>query len=596
MMRLFRSIALMLALAVPSASRALTADVSVDAKLSHRVAEIGAPMQLEIQVTGGEVDGREPAIKVDGLDINFLGPSHSRRVEINNGRMSSAVDTTYVYQVTAEREGDFTIPAVEFQVNGKAYRTQPIALKVKKSGTRNGDAASAIAFAEIDVEKKSAFVGEVVPVEVRLYLKAGVRAEISSAIEIAGDGFTVQKAPEPKQQSEMRDGTEYNVFTYRTVMTPSKAGKLTVGPVEIPFVAQVPRPEQRRLRSFGGTVFEDFFDSLGGYSERRRFNAKAPAVEINVKPLPADGRPKSFAGAIGHFSFQGEGAPTKLKVGDPVTMKLKVSGTGNFDRVTTPSMETEKGWQAYDASERFEPLDPLKTTGSKTFELPIVPDGPHQETPVFAFAYFDPKTEKYVTLRTKPQALTIEGVAAAPAPTKPEIASVAPPEPPKAESKPATDLLGLRYEVGIIRSFSPLYARREFWLFQGVPAAGLLALLAVRLMRRDPRRAQHAVLEKQRNEAWRQLRSDENPAEFWEHAARMVQLDTAIVSGVEAGGVDVDVIRRVRKLDPETMAVVDEIFERRSALLFAGRGALEGQLTAGQRTRILAALEKLGHQ
>jgi hypothetical protein len=593
MTRPLRSIVLLLLLlAMPLRVVALTADVSVDAKMSHRVSEVGAPMQLEIQVSGGEVDEGAPVVKADGLDINFVGPSHSRRIEIINGRMKSSVDTTYVYQVTAEREGDFTIPAVSLKIDGKTYNTRPIALKIQKGSARGGGAASAIAFAEIDVEKKTACVGEAIPVEVRLYIRAGVRPEVSAMIEIPGDGFTVQKTPEPRQQSEMRDGNEYAVFTYRTIITPSKAGKLSIGPSEIPFVAQVPRPRESRLRSFGGTVFEDIFD----FAERRRYNAKAPAVELEVKPLPTEGRPQNFSGAVGHFSFQGEGSPTRLKVGDPVTMRLKVSGTGNFDRMTAPKMENDKGWQAYDASEKFEPVDSLKTTGTKTFELPIVPDGPHRETPTFAFAYFDPKAEKYVTLRSKPQALMIEGAAVAPVPTKPEIVSTAPQEPPKTEAKPATDLLGLSYELGAVRTFSPLYARREFWLLQAIPAFGVLALLAGRLLRRDPRRAQHAALERQRAEVWKQLRSDGNPAEFWEHAARVVQLDTAIATGVEPAGVDADVVKRVRSVDPETMIAIEEIFERRGALLFAGRGAFEGQLTSEQRNRIVATLEKLGRR
>jgi hypothetical protein len=591
-----RSIALLfLLLGMPLRMHALTAEISVDAKMSHRVSEVGAPMQLEIQVTGGEVDEGVPDIKVDGLDINFVGPSRSRRIEIINGRMKSSVDTTYVYQVTAEREGDFTIPAVTLKIGGKSYNSRPIALKVQKGSAGGGGAASAIAFAEIDVKKKTAYVGEVVPVEVRLYIKAGVRAEVSAAVDISGDGFAVQKAPEPQQQIEMRDGNEYNVFTYRTVMTPSKAGKLSVGPAEIPFVGQVPSPRQRRLGSFGGQTFDldDFFGGMGGFAERRRFNAKAPAVEIDIKPLPAEGRPNNFSGAVGNFGFHGEGSPTRLKVGDPITMRLKVSGTGNFDRMTAPKLEDDKGWQAYDASEKFEPVDPLRTTGTKTFEIPIVPDGPHRATPTFAFAYFDPKAEKYVTLRSKPQALMIEGVPVALTPPKLEIVSTAPDEPAKSEPKPATDLLGLRYEVGAVRSFSPVYARLEFWLLQAIPAFGILALLAGRLLRRDPRRAQHAALERQRAEVWKQLRSDGNPAEFWEHAARFVQLDTAVATGVEPAGVDADVVKRVRSVDPETMIAIEEVFDRRGALLFAGRGTYEGQLNSEQRNRIVAALGKL---
>jgi hypothetical protein len=52
-------------------------------------------------------------------------------------------------------------------------------------------------------------------------------------------------------------------------------------------------------------------------------------------------------------------------------------------------------------------------------------------------------------------------------------------------------------------------------------------------------------------------------------------------------------VKRVRALDPETVVGIEEIFERRGALLFAGRGASEGQFTSEQRSRILATLEKL---
>src|SRR5262245_46365797 len=105
MMRSLRTFILFLAvLGMPLTLLAVTAEVSVDANLSHRVTEVGAPMQLEIQVSGGEVEDGAPDVKVNGLEINFVGPSRSSRFEVINGRMRSSVDTTYVYQVTAARE------------------------------------------------------------------------------------------------------------------------------------------------------------------------------------------------------------------------------------------------------------------------------------------------------------------------------------------------------------------------------------------------------------------------------------------------------------------------------------------------------------
>ena len=62
-------------------------------------------------------------------------------------------------------------------------------------------------------------------------------------------------------------------------------------------------------------------------------------------------------------------------------------------------------------------------------------------------------------------------------------------------------------------------------------------------------------------------------------------------SGVEPGSVDSTVIARTRSLDPELMRRVDEIFEARGALLFAG-GSGASDVNSGDRARVLQTLEQ----
>ena len=570
-------------------------DVSVRATLSHRSAEVGEPVQLQISVSGPSKRANPPEVNVDGLDVRYFGPSSSQQIQMINGQITRQVTTTHVYQVTAKRAGEFTIPALTVDVDGKACMTQPVVLKAEKaSGGGSGD-DDRIAFAEIDVSKHIAYVGEVVPAELNLYIDARVPSELEQMPELKGEGFTKQKMPQPRQQNARKDGRDWRVVAFRTAITPGKAGRITIGPNEISLIAQVPQKRPRRgPRDPFGSLFDDPF--FGGVmAERRRYEIVAPEVVMDVKPLPAEGRPADFSGAVGQFKFTAEGSPARAKIGDPVTMKMKVTGTGNFDRMQSPAMIDPKGWHAYPASDSFEATDDLKITGTKTFEMPVVPEVAHREMPQFRFAFFDPEQGKYVTLTSAPAPLVVDGAPPpAPAPVPPAANEPKPEAPRPAAATPApTDILGLRYERGrAVSSFAPLYAQRGFLLAQLVPLALAGALLGARFLRRDSRAVRVAGLRRERDRLWQKLRGDTGASEFYDLAARLVQVDTALAADLEPASIDAAAARRSRALDDETSAGLDEIFNARAELLYAGSGPDRGAITADDRRRVLGTLER----
>jgi hypothetical protein len=559
------------------------ADVSVNAQLSHRAAEVGAAVQLQIEVKNGNRTD-PPDVSVEGLSIRYEGSPRSQRVEWINGRVSQEIQTTHIYQVTPKREGDFTIPAITVQVDGQTYRTQPVALKVQKGAPDAGNASGeAKAFAEIEVKNKSAYVGEAVPVEVRLYVDERARLEdVTHMPELTSDAFTTQKFPRFTTQKETRDGRSYNVIVFRTVMTPSKAGKLTIGPCDIPFIAQKPRNRPKQRRSVFDSIFgnDDFFDPSGIFGERQRYNAQAPAIEFEVKPLPSEGRPRDFAGAVGQFHFEAESGARRVKVGEPITMKMRVTGEGNFDRVQAPALADAEGWQTYEASENFEPKDELKTSGTKTFEQQVVPEAVHTTLPRYMFSYFDPEQRKYVTLTSKGEPLTIEGAPAPVAAVTSEPIAVTP-----APAKAIEDIVGLQRELGARRDFIPLHRRAGFWIANGMAALAFAGLVGSRLLRTDPTKARAANLRHERDALLRGVRGGK---EVWENAMRAVQIETALATGVDPACVDAEMARRVHAKDA---AAIDEIFEARGALVFAGGASSE--VTTEQRARVVKTLEAL---
>jgi hypothetical protein len=151
----------------------------------------------------------------------------------------------------------------------------------------------------------------------------------------------------------------------------------------------------------------------------------------------------------------------------------------------------------------------------------------------------------------------------------------------------------LRYDFGTPRStFAPLFARRIFWLAQLAPLALLSALVGARFLRRDARASRIGALQRERDRLWQQLRQDNSGPDFYETAARLVQVDTALRTGVEPAIVDAAAARRGRALDDETAGQIEEIFNARAELLYAGSGPPPATLSQADRTRILAALDR----
>ena len=89
-------------------------------------------------------------------------------------------------------------------------------------------------------------------------------------------------------------------------------------------------------------------------------------------------------------------------IGDPITVKMNIKGTGNFDRVSTPLLQVGKDWKTYRPSASFKAASGAGYRGEKSFEQAVIPmNGSIKAVPPVTFAYFDTEKEKYVTLKTK---------------------------------------------------------------------------------------------------------------------------------------------------------------------------------------------------
>ncbi len=581
---------------------AQAADVSVKASLSRSVTVIGEPVQFQIRIINAKRALDPPDVAADGLDIRHVGPSTSSVMRLDQNGFHSETTTVQVYQVTAAKNGTFTIPPVEVDVDGRKYKTEPVTLTVQASAVEDAARPQAQGKSELIIAKQTAYVGELIPVELRLYMDARVRSQVVAMPEISGEGFTKQKMPEPRRPERVtKDGREYDVLIFKTAITPGKAGKISIGPGEVIYNAQVPRARRSGPRSMFDLLDEDAFGDPF-FAQVQQFKIKAEPVELTVKPLPAAGKPRDFSGAVGTFQFSADGSPRQVKVGDPVTMKLRVSGRGNFDRVEAPAIKDATGWRSYPPSGNFkkEDSDEVGLSGTKTFEMAVIPEEKKTQMPVFTFSFFDPEAEKYVTLVSEPAALKVDGAKAAAPPPVPTATGTA--DEPKTEpDRPknvtgATDILGLRYDAGARKTFAPLSERREFWMVQAGMLAALLVLVGFRMRGRpNADAARSAALRREKTSLLAKLRRSELVhAEFFDAAARVIQIDAALATGADDAGVDATAARTLAGSDAATAEVIEEIFNVRAEMHFAGGGRDDGRVPGDERTRVLAALETFG--
>src|SRR5439155_9851478 len=111
-----------------------------------------------------------------------------------------------------------------------------------------------------------------------------------------------------------------------------------------------------------------FNDPFSGMTEQRIVTLTSRPVTLEVNPLPPNA-PPSFSGAVGIFSLSSDVKPKKAQIGDPLTVTASISGRGNFDRVTAPQLESDRGWHTYPPGSSFKPNDDIGISGTKTFEM-----------------------------------------------------------------------------------------------------------------------------------------------------------------------------------------------------------------------------------
>jgi hypothetical protein len=425
---------------------------SVTASLDRESIIVGETTGLHITVQDGRPQSMESFPPIPGITIQQQGTSQS--TTIVNGQMSSAIIMNFA--VTASQVGEYTIPSVKVLVDGTQQATQPLKITASKADPQ---AQSRYAFLTLKVPREEVYVGEMIPVDLQLYV---TQAEDIQAPQLKSDGFIIHKQPPNTRGRTQVGNTIYNVLAFKMSLSAAKAGELMLGPAEMNLTLLLKAQADPN----------DFFGEVWGRYQKRSIKLSSQSYKMHVLPMPTNA-PVSFSGAIGQFNWTASADPKTVNAGDPITLKLAISGVGNFDAVKLPTFDWPD-FKAYQPNGNVESQDPLGLSGSKTFEQVIVPQnsGVH-EIPEIHWSFFDPVAKQYKTLSQPAVPIQVNAVAGG----QPSPTVLAGKAPEAEETEQHKDIVHIKASPGQFALLAPpLVQRPWFLMIQAIPLAGFVSV------------------------------------------------------------------------------------------------------------------------
>ncbi len=424
------------------------AEIRID--LSSRFLARGEQALLEVTTLGDPPD-REPVLPdIDGVEIRPSGMGLRPRNLPGRVRAYSRQYTVHSYDT-----GIHTIPPIDVRIDGETHRSRPLDFEVfdpdelewheVTAGGRTMRYASTIRTLGSTV-----FEGEVVPVEIKIYVPESLRVEDWGIPDFEVDGVAAWRFEPSRLRSQVNLlGRPHVAMAYPTTMSASRSGEVSVGPADIRLITV-----QVVMDRFARQEFE-------------QVTLDVPKKTLEAIPLP-DGAPDGFDNAVGDFDMQVSTSEEEVREGDPVSVDIRVRGSGNLNVLRAPRPVDDSGWRLYDATAAERGTERTEIYGEVKFRQFLRPLELKSSIPSYQLVFFNPSTETYETIVSDPIALTL-------LPGTGQVAESS--APPPAVGMPVermTDILAIIRPETL--TFTPAAPLSQWWL-HGLGALAALALI-----------------------------------------------------------------------------------------------------------------------
>jgi hypothetical protein len=570
---------------------------------------LGEQVVVTLTVQGGTT-GDVTLPVVDGLPL--AGTRSARNVTIENGMLVKSM--VYNFSLLPSHAGDFTIPSFDIHtdegdvVNVRAMKLHVLGPVPAPSNSTSPDNASANAnvatpatnpvnpsspvfqtssdsdtseitpprekdgsiskvFIILTPQTTTAYVGQAVPMKIEFFIRMDVNADQNSLPTIKGSDFLMNSFVTRGHPSVgMLENQQYERETWYTAISAPRSGDFPLSMERDTYWVKSSTPSS--------------FDPWGGFLNRHNDLAHdmiaSNLITMHILPLPTEGQPADFTGAIGNFEASGDVQPTSVAIGEPFTVTFSVSGEGNFDFVRCPTISTSSAWKIYTPTAKTDYRDEARIRALKTFQQAVIPNTAGMlQLPAATFSYFNPLEKKYVTLPINIAPINVTGSATPPPADEaaaPSGSTAVAASPPPDEMSPNRLRLGFLYS-----NLTPAYRQTWFWAVQGLLLALPLAAIALLLLRLRMRPDKN-ITERERRDRSRKDEEDamanavrqNNAAIFFTAARHAVQLQLGSQWKVQPESIT---LREIRQREPGLAERVAPLFAQADEVIYSGRAS-----------------------
>lgn len=364
------------------------------------------------------IDGENKAGQVDITPLGQYNPQSTGNRDISqtsiniiNGKTTRNTTKRYVmgYSLICNQVGAIQLPPVTVTIDGQDYKTNPLQVNILKPGTTDQ------LDMEVTLSQKQCYVGQPVIMTVKFYISADIGDFQFNIPAFTGDDFYIEDPDVSNQQAKeynLGNGITARVSQYRTthngkdsimlsfskVLIPKHSGNIVISPASVSADVAVGKGRSR------DGFFDDFF---GSRKEYKRFMVSSQGLNLTVLPLPEEGKPFGFYGLVGQYTISASATPTKVSVGDPITLTIKVGGGKYLKPVQWPDLENIP-----ELADNFkipsEKAAPVIEDGYKIFTQTIrAGNDKIAEIPSIPLTFFDSDKGKYKVAKTEPIALEV---------------------------------------------------------------------------------------------------------------------------------------------------------------------------------------------
>ena len=175
----------------------------------------------------------------------------------------------------------------------------------------------------VEIPKHEIYVGESVPVEVQVGMRDGFVESMNGLPKLNNNDFTLNNlSRQPERGPRSIDGKPFTVYTWRSLLAAVKPGTYALS-FETPLTVRV-RTRPPRESMLDDLLGDPFLQNIFGTTVQKNVSVVSPEAEITVLPLPAQGKPPDFGGAVGSFKITTDISSAKNTAGDPLTLRIRM--------------------------------------------------------------------------------------------------------------------------------------------------------------------------------------------------------------------------------------------------------------------------------